>query len=244
MKINEYITKGLAISLFLFCGHWEAAAEPKSLLELEYGTYFDIDQDGKLFGSLFTSANEDKYDVSVNMGVLAVGYFNADYNIEEAVQTWQRTDFREEMLSNFNLMAYSSDWAANSPGFLTISGENVAIDKPAGDIKPYLMTISGISSFSEAYNNDDVREFGIFYDSSWGFLPEGGFFPEQYSTKGASFDQVVLGSVIEGQGLSGGDAYAAKMVPEPSTYGLIFGIVSLGVVWTHRRKRKASVTVG
>lgn len=215
-------------------------AEQKSILELEYGTYFDIDQEGKLFGSLFTSANEQKYDVDVNMGVLAVGFFNADYNIEEAVLTCERTDFREEMLSNFNLLAYSSEWAANSPGFLTVSGENVSISKPTGDIKPYLMTISGISDFSEAFNNDDVKEFGIFYDSSWGFLPEGGFFPEQYSTKGASFDQVVLGSVIEGEGLSGGSAYAAKMVPEPSTYGLIFGIVSLGVVCMHRRKSKTT----
>ena len=56
-----------------------AQTTQKSLLELEYGTYFE-----GTGGSLFTSADQTKFNVSTNIGLLLIGYFNTTYNIEQA----------------------------------------------------------------------------------------------------------------------------------------------------------------
>ena len=230
----KYSPRGLLplLAAFSCAGALQGAPAQKSLLELEYGTYFDADN---WAGSLFTSSDKVKFDLDTNLGLLLIGYFNPDYDIEQDAQDWTSANFKQEMLGNFNVLASSSDWAN---GFLLDAGEIVDFSNPlgeGGEVKAFLMTISGVTDFQAALA-DDIREFGIFHDSSWGFIPDGdSFFATEYSVKGASYDSVILGTELEGEGLGLGHAYAAQLIPEPSTYALFLGFAALGLVWWRRR---------
>jgi len=231
MKAILQIVLGLLGTALIM--HVQGAAEQKSLLELEYGTYFEGQN-----GSLFASSDGIKLNTDTNIGLLAIGFFNPTYNIEQEAKNFRSANFKDELLANFNLLASSTDWSKSTPGYLTAMGAIAAFDNPlgvGGEVKPFLITIPGASSLQDAFNSE-IREFGIFYDSSWGFLPEGGFFPVSYSAKAASFDSVILGAVLEDAGLGLGNAYAAQMIPEPSTYGLLIGIAALGLVCYRRRQ--------
>ena len=222
------------VAIWAFCvtGWIYGAANEKSLLELEYGTYFESQN-----GSLFTSANKTKFNLNTNIGLLLVGYFNPSYNIEQLPHWGTSTaTFKQSMLDNFNVLASGSNWATGMDGYQSVMGEIVDFTNPlgvGGEVKAFLMTISGVSDFQDAYA-EDIKEFGIYHDSSWGYIPEGGFFPENYSVKGASYDSVILGAELEGEGIGLGNAYAAQMIPEPSTYGLLIGLAALGLVWWRR----------
>ena len=208
----------------------QGAPSEKSLLELEYGTYFEGQN-----GSLFTSADKVKFNVDTNIGLLLIGYFNPNYHVEE-LPNWDKSSFKQGMLDNFNVLASGSSWSQGMDGYQSVMGEIVDFTNPlgtGGEVKAFLMTISGVSEFQEAYAAE-IKEFGIYHDSSWGYIPEGGFFPEKYSAKGASYDSVILGSELEGEGIGLGNAYAAQMIPEPSTYALFIGFAALGLVWWRR----------
>ena len=222
----------LAIIAFFMTGWIYGAANEKSLLELEYGTYFESQN-----GSLFTSSDKTKFNLDTNIGLLLIGYFNPNYNIEQLPHWGTSTaTFKQSMLDNFNVLASGSNWAPGMDGYQSVMGEIVNFTNPlgaGGEVKAFLMTISGVTDFQDAYA-EDIKEFGIYYDSSWGYIPDGGFFEEKYSAKGASYDSVILGSELEGEGIGLGNAYAAQMIPEPSTYALFIGFAALGLVWWRR----------
>ena len=223
----------ITIAALAMAGYLYAAPAQKSLLELEYGTYFEGAE-----GSLFTSASKTEFNLGTNVGLLLIGYFNPSYNIEQAAQNWGSPTFKQQMLDNFNVLSSGSDWSAGADGYQSKMGDVVNFNNPlgeGGEIKAYLMTITGVTDIQAAYA-EDIKEFGIYHDSSWGYIPDGGFFPTKYSAKGASYDSVILGSELAGEGLGLGNAYAAQLIPEPSTYALFIGLAALGMVWFRRRQ--------
>ena len=93
---------------FVIASSLSAQTTQKSLLELEYGTYFE-----GTGGSLFTSADQTKFNVSTNIGLLLIGYFNTSYNIEQEAQNWGAPTFKQDMLNNFNVLSSGSDWSSD-----------------------------------------------------------------------------------------------------------------------------------
>ena len=129
-----------------------AQTTQKSLLELEYGTYFE-----GTGGSLFTSADQTKFNVSTNIGLLLIGYFNTTYNIEQEAKNWGAPTFKQDMLNNFNVLSSGSDWSTGADGYQLSMGDIVDYNNPlgqGGEVKAYLMTISGVTKFDEAYAED------------------------------------------------------------------------------------------
>jgi hypothetical protein len=139
----------LAIIAFFMTGWISGAANEKSLLELEYGTYFESQN-----GSLFTSSNKTKFNLDTNIGLLLIGYFNPNYSIEQLPHWGTSTaTFKQSMLDNFNVLASGSNWAPGMDGYQSVMGEIVDFTNPlgaGGEVKAFLMTISGVADFQDA----------------------------------------------------------------------------------------------
>ena len=75
---------------------------------------------------------------------------------------------------------------------------------------PYIFLASGITDFAEA---SSATEYGLFTDSNFGTIPDGGSpVPVDWSIARLSYDQVLLGSEQAGGGFGSANAYLTQTV--------------------------------
>ena len=112
-----------------------------------------------------------------------------------------------QVLSNFNSLSSSSFDIVAAPGFLTTGG--AVTENGVGSV-PYILTMKGVTDLAQAAN---ASEYGLFTDSGFGKIPEGGNpFPVEYDVTTMTYDTVVLGKTIAGGGFGSANAYATKVV--------------------------------
>ena len=204
-------------------------------VDLTFGSKFDTTL------SLFTNEAKTGFDSSTQ-GLMAFGYFADGFDVSGQAAALDDTNF-STFISNFTVLAESNfDGVGASSGFLTPSSN--FDDSSVTGKTPYLLTLSGVTSFASA---SSATEIGLFRDTTaFGTIPAPGDpIPTEYATESVTYDSVVLGAEYLNETLTGafagfnGNMYAtqtiAAAVPEPSTYALLLGAVSFGFVY-YRRK--------
>ena len=159
-----------------FCGFADGT------VDVTYGSTFSGSE-----GLFFVDSNQAGFDSS-NVGVLAVGYFDSSFDVP-AESKRLVDEGLDDFLANFNLLASTNFDAAASPGYYTNVG---TFSEQSVGSRPYLMTLEGIGSFSEA---SSATAIGLFTDSHFSSLPNGGDpigTPYDLATT-ISFDTVLLG---------------------------------------------------
>ena len=203
-------------------------------VDLTFGSKFDTTL------SLFTNEAKAGVDASTQ-GLMAFGYFAHGFDVTTEAAALVDTNF-STFISNFTVLAESNfNGVGTSSGFLTPSSN--FDDSSVTGKTPYLLTLSGVTSFASA---SSATEIGLFRDTAFGTIPAPGDpIPTEYATESVTYDSVVLGAEYLNETLSGaftgfnGNLYAtqtiASAVPEPSTYALLLGAASFGFVY-YRRK--------
>lgn len=203
-------------------------------VDLTFGSKFDTTL------SLFTNEAKTGFD-GTTQGLMAFGYFADGFDVSAEAASLNDTNF-STFITNFTVLAESNfDAVGSSSGFLTQSSN--FDDSSVTGKTPYLLTLSGVTSFASA---SSATEIGLFRDTAFGTIPAPGDpIPTEYATESVTYDSVVLGAEYLNETLSGaftgfsGNLYAtqtiAAAVPEPSTYALLLGALSFGFVY-YRRK--------
>ncbi len=176
-------------------------------------------------GVFFTDSSQTGFDAS-NSGVIAVGYFNSGYNVATESQRLVASNL-SSFLANFNVLASATFQDASSPGYYTAQGQ--FSEQSVGSV-PYLVTLSGISSFNDF---GSATGFGLFSDSSLPVLPEGGDpVPTTYDLAiTLTFDDTLIGTEVLESSLFPGNTYSTKVLPDlPEIWG---GATDTGDNWLH-----------
>ena len=166
-------------------------------------------------GSIFSDSNGIGFSAG-EPGIAAYGFFTPGYDIERGAA---RGDMNE-MLSNFNPLAWSNFNDAISPGFFLKTVEH--FENGVGEV-PYILTLKDVSDIVDANN---ASEFGLFTDTALPSIPKGESpFPKDYPIERYRFDTVLLGREIPGKG-SGpdgdkGPAFATQEVVEDTGVPII-----------------------
>ena len=170
-------------------------------VDVTYGSTFSGSE-----GLFFVDSNLAGFDSS-NVGVLAVGYFDSSFDVP-AESKRLVAEGLDDFLANFNLLASTNFDAAASPGYYTNVG---TFSEQSVGSRPYLMTLEGIGSFSEA---SSATAIGLFTDSHFSSLPNGGDpigTPYDLATT-ISFDTVLLGWHVSASDFFDGNAYASQQL--------------------------------
>jgi len=176
-------------------------------------------------GVFFTDSSQTGFDEK-NAGVIAVGYFNSGFDVQTEAQRLV-SDNLPDFLTNFNVLASSSFRLAPSPGYFASFG---TFSEQSVGSTPYLLTLAGISSFDDAVI---ATEVGLFSDSSFPVLPEGGGpIPTEYNLAiTLSFDTVLHGAEISKSTFGDGNAYATA--PIPDLHPIWDGATDIGNNWLY-----------
>ena len=178
-----------------------SAAFADGTVDITYGSTFSGSE-----GLFFVDSNQSGFDSS-NVGVLAVGYFDSSFDVVTESKRLVAEGL-DDFLANFNLLASTNFNAAASPGYYTNVG---TFSEQSVGSRPYLMTLEGIDSFSEA---SSATAIGLFTDTKFSSLPYGGDpigTPYDLATT-ISFDTVLLGRHVSASGFSDGNAYASEQL--------------------------------
>lgn len=183
---------------------------------------------------LVGDSSQDFIDSVANPGLVTLGYFS-----DSLFDVSSNSNNLGSIFDNF----VSLDVASPKTG--TVSGlfeSSVSLEVDSSGIAGeslYYWVLPDITN----YDRDSVllaSEHGIFRDSSWGVVPTGSSpVPTAYNITSLSLDTILVGETISGAGAFGGDLYiTAAVVPEPSTYAAIFGVLVLGLAIYRRRNNK------
>ena len=178
-----------------------SAAFADGTVDITYGSTFSGSE-----GLFFVDSNQSGFDSS-NVGVLAVGYFESSFDVVTESKRLVAEGL-DDFLANFNLLASTNFDDAASPGYYTNVG---TFSEQSVGSRPYLMTLEGIGSFSEA---SSATAIGLFTDTKFSSLPYGGDpigTPYDLATT-ISFDTVLLGRHVSASGFSDGNAYASEQL--------------------------------
>ncbi len=170
-------------------------------VDVTYGSTFSGSE-----GLFFVDSNQAGFDSS-NVGVLAIGYFDSSFDVITESKRLVAEGL-DDFLANFNLLASTNFDDAASPGYYTNVG---TFSEQSVGSRPYLMTLEGIGSFSEA---SSATAIGLFTDSHFSSLPNGGDpigTPYDLATT-ISFDTVLLGWHVSASDFSDGNAYASQQL--------------------------------
>ena len=171
------------------------------MVDVTYGSTFSGSE-----GLFFVDSNQSGFDSS-NVGVLAVGYFDSSFDVPTESERLVAEGL-DDFLANFNLLASTNFDDAVSPGYYTSSG---TFSEQSVGSRPYLMTLEGVGSFSEA---SSATAIGLFTDSQFSSLPNGGDpigTPYDLATT-ISLDTVLLGRHVSASDFSDGNAYASQQL--------------------------------
>ncbi|MBT3470419.1 MAG: DUF5011 domain-containing protein, partial [Opitutae bacterium] len=153
-------------------------------------------------GVIFSSNDGTGFD-NANPGTIAFGFFTPAFDLEKAVL---RGDM-SQILGNFNSLYTSGFNTASAPGFMTTGG---AVTQNGIGSTPYILTMKGVADLALSAN---ATEFGLFTDSGFSMIPEGGNpFPIEYDVTTMTYDTVVLGKTISSGGFGNANAYATAEV--------------------------------
>ena len=178
-----------------------SAAFADGTVDITYGSTFSGSE-----GLFFVDSNQSGFDSS-NAGVLAVGYFDSSFDVVTESERLVAEGL-DDFLANFNLLASTNFDDAVSPGYYTSSG---TFSEQSVGSRPYLMTLEGVGSFSEA---SSATAIGLFTDSQFSSLPYGGDpigTPYDLATT-ISLDTVLLGRHLSALDFSDGYAYATQQI--------------------------------
>ena len=189
------------IVVFAFSLLGTSAAFADGTVDVTYGSTFSGSE-----GLFFVDSNQAGFDSS-NVGVLAVGYFDSSFDVPTESKRLVAEGL-DDFLANFNLLASTNFNDAASPGYYTNVG---TFSEQSVGSHPYLMTLEGVGSFSEA---SSATAIGLFTDSQFSSLPYGGDpigTPYDLATT-ISFDTVLLGWHVSASDFSDGNAYATQQL--------------------------------
>lgn len=202
---------------FLFSGI-VVSVNSQSLTNLGYGT--QIASGATLF--------LDNSNVGLTSGnaVVSIGYFSSLPGAFVATS------------STFDSWVSLAETSTFSPlnGFVSTVSNNTDVAGAVG-LVPYIAVFSGIN---DSVNYSSATGFSLVQSSTWSAITAGSGTPESPVTdseyRTLSFDTIHLGSLQTGLGFSGGDGIATEVVPEPSAFAAIAGVLALGAVGARRRR--------
>lgn len=188
-------------------------------LQIDFGsTFASVDP----FPALrFADPEGIRFDTSLsggNTGIITVGHFD---DIEA------QTTFAE-YLADFTQIGNESPFIADREGYLqTATSTTIA----PGNRKPYAFVLGGVTSFADAAA---ATSFSIYSHSGWANFPASlDNFTQTLDLLALEPDGIVAGRLIEVP--DGFDLVAiSTAVPEPSTYALMAGLLSLGYLIIRR----------
>ena len=179
-------------------------------IDIDFGSTFDSNTfDPILFaddsGNGFTNA------------VITVGYFS---------DIGSQADF-SGYLGDFTQIGGATSFSGTA-GYQPAS---VSTNLDVSGESPFVFVLGGINDFANA---SAATSYSIFGDSGWGTLPAGAVPPAVANLLTLAPDNVVVGSYAASAG-GGGTLSAVSIVPEPSAYALLGGLLALGCVMLRRR---------
>ncbi len=176
-------------------------------------------------GVFFADSAKVGFDAS-SVGVIAVGYFSSGFDVEMEADRLVASNLTT-FLGNFNKLGSSDFSLAPSPGFLVSEAQ---FNEQSIGSTPYILTLADVSSYNDSAG---ASEIGLFTDSGFAGLPEGGDpIPSVYDLATTlTYDKILLGSEIPRETFVNGKAYASLELPDlPAIWG---GAQELGGGWHH-----------
>ena len=174
-------------------------------------------------GSTFADGEGNVFSAS-NPGVLAFGWSDG----------FDDQSSNSGMIEDFNMLGWLNFSAASSgfnPGSVSFDNDTEGAVNKEG----YWLLMSGISDFSLASN---AFRIGIFNDDDWSVAPVGSLTGDSWATaQVGNVDNVIYGSQVANGGFGAGTQFrtAPAILPEPSAYALLGGLLALTCVMLRRR---------
>lgn len=177
---------------------------------------------------LIGDAAGTKFDANA---MVVLGAFDASFDLNA------NKNNLTELFNNFQLIGTTT--VLGSPQDGLFGGDNtVEVDASglAGDIA-YMWVLPGVTTY-DLSSVLGVTEHAILNDTSWGTIPAGSVTPTPtpYNIQTTTLDNLVVGGTVPGGGFMGGPLYTTQVVPEPSSYGILAGVLALALVQLRRRK--------